>query len=133
MTQPGHTETVFDLKINPSNKDLLATASYDGTMKFWDITTMKIINTIDTLRASEIALASKQHPIDHREKNILYSICWSSFKGSPKIATCNNKGVVMIFDYKKGKMDSFAIPSKSFSPIACIDWKQGKFGPQSLQ
>ena len=32
-TEPGHTETVFDISINPSDKNILATASYDGTIK----------------------------------------------------------------------------------------------------
>lgn len=33
VSEPGHSETVFDIVLNPANKNMLATASYDGTIK----------------------------------------------------------------------------------------------------
>lgn len=33
QTESGHAETIFDVKINPQNKNLLATAAYDGSVK----------------------------------------------------------------------------------------------------
>ena len=33
----GHIETIFDCKFKPDNPNLLATASFDGTIKVWDI------------------------------------------------------------------------------------------------
>ena len=47
-TEPGHAETVFDIRINPRDKNLLATASYDGTVKIWDLRTMKHIETLSS-------------------------------------------------------------------------------------
>ena len=33
-------ETIFDCKFKPESPDLLATASFDGTIKVWDVNTM---------------------------------------------------------------------------------------------
>lgn len=39
MTAPGHSETIFDVAFNPTNPDMLATASYDGYLKLWRLST----------------------------------------------------------------------------------------------
>ena len=39
----GHLETIFDCKFSPSNPNHLATASFDGTIKVWDIMTMQTV------------------------------------------------------------------------------------------
>jgi WD40 repeat protein len=36
QTEAGHAETVFDIKFNPKNKDIIASCSYDGTARIWD-------------------------------------------------------------------------------------------------
>ncbi|EMP28946.1 WD repeat-containing protein 17, partial [Chelonia mydas] len=41
----GHVETIFDCKFKPNNPDLLATASFDGTIKVWDINTLTAVYT----------------------------------------------------------------------------------------
>lgn len=40
----GHIETIFDCKFQPDNADHLATASFDGTIKVWDIRSMKSVS-----------------------------------------------------------------------------------------
>mmetsp|Transcript_11720 Transcript_11720/g.5864 ORF Transcript_11720/g.5864 Transcript_11720/m.5864 type:complete len:81 (-) Transcript_11720:637-879(-) len=45
-TEPGHCETIFDIALKPADKNLLATASYDGTVKLWDILNMKQRHTL---------------------------------------------------------------------------------------
>ena len=40
----GHLETIFDCKFCPSNPNHLATASFDGTIKVWDIMTMQTVS-----------------------------------------------------------------------------------------
>ena len=42
----GHIETIFDCKFKPEKADLLATASFDGTIKVWDINTMTCVSII---------------------------------------------------------------------------------------
>jgi len=37
----GHIETIFDCQFHPDNPDVLATGSFDGTIKIWDMTALK--------------------------------------------------------------------------------------------
>lgn len=41
----GHVETIFDCKFKPDDPNLLATASFDGTIKIWDTNTLTAVNT----------------------------------------------------------------------------------------
>lgn len=43
QTEAGHAETVFDLEFCPSNKDLIASCSYDGTVRVWEASSMKLV------------------------------------------------------------------------------------------
>ena len=43
QTEAGHAETVFDLEFCPSNKDMIASCSYDGTVRVWDVNSMKLL------------------------------------------------------------------------------------------
>lgn len=49
-SQPGHTETIFDCCFAPAggNPHLLATCSYDGTVRVWDVTTQCCVKTLET-------------------------------------------------------------------------------------
>lgn len=38
-------ETIFDCKFKPDDPNLLATASFDGTIKVWDINTLTALYT----------------------------------------------------------------------------------------
>jgi len=52
-TEPGHTETVFDCCFAPHNMQLLATCSFDATVRVWDVATSTCIKTFDYPRASK--------------------------------------------------------------------------------
>ena len=41
----GHAETIFDCKFKPDDSNLLATASFDGTIKIWDTNTLTAVST----------------------------------------------------------------------------------------
>ncbi|XP_033097431.1 WD repeat-containing protein 17-like [Anneissia japonica] len=58
----GHVETIFECQFKPDNADYLATASFDGTIKVWDVNTMTC------------ALAS------HGNEGVIYSISWAPGK-----------------------------------------------------
>jgi WD repeat-containing protein 17 len=49
-TEAGHAETVFDLKFCPSNRDIVGSCSYDGTVRVWNVNQMKLIAINDTFR-----------------------------------------------------------------------------------
>lgn len=93
-TESGHAETVFDIQINPENKNLLATASYDGSIKTWDLRTMKNIETLwsDALEPGQYRVLPK---------SVLYSLAWGP---ENLITTASSKGDVLLFDYCKSKL-----------------------------
>jgi len=66
-TESGHSETIFDMDYCPSRKDVLASCSYDGTVRIWDVKSMKLMAVNDTQRGS---------PHSDCEKRIIYSVSW---------------------------------------------------------
>lgn len=40
----GHTETIFDCSFKPEDSDLLATGSFDGSIKIWRIDTLEAVS-----------------------------------------------------------------------------------------
>jgi WD40 repeat protein len=54
VIEAGHAETVFDLKFCASNKNKLASCSFDGSVRMWDVQSMKIKSVIDTRHNSPI-------------------------------------------------------------------------------
>ena len=44
----GHFETVFGVEYCASNKDLIASCSYDGTVRVWNSNNMKLLTVNDT-------------------------------------------------------------------------------------
>ena len=45
-TCAGHTETIFDCHFSPQSPDILATASYDGTVKIWSMSDLSLQKTL---------------------------------------------------------------------------------------
>lgn len=42
----GHIETIFDCKFHPENPNWLATGSFDGTIKVWDVNTLNAVSNL---------------------------------------------------------------------------------------
>eukprot|EP00002_Diphylleia_rotans_P021101 TRINITY_DN4105_c0_g1_i5.p1 TRINITY_DN4105_c0_g1~~TRINITY_DN4105_c0_g1_i5.p1 ORF type:complete len:1200 (+),score=232.65 TRINITY_DN4105_c0_g1_i5:718-4317(+) len=78
-SQSSHTETVFDCEFKPSNKNILATCSYDSSIKFWDVTKMENIDTIP----------------DH--KGTIYGISWCP-GDDKRIASVTGSGHFYVWD-----------------------------------
>jgi WD40 repeat protein len=51
-TEAGHSETIFETEFCKSNSNYLASCSYDGTVRVWDTTTMKLFCVNDTARGT---------------------------------------------------------------------------------
>ena len=47
-TGAGHTDTIFECVYHPVSSELIATASYDGTIKIWNISTLTLVRTLRT-------------------------------------------------------------------------------------
>ena len=97
-TEPGHAETIFDVQFKPGDKNIMATASYDGTIKIWDVKTMK---NLETLRSD--ALVAGQYKGVMHVSTVLYGIAWCPGQ-EPYIAACTAKGEVLLYDYLKNKL-----------------------------
>lgn len=79
----GHTNSVDQLCWHPKNPDVLATASLDKTVRFWDIRSSRCFATIPT-----------------RGENI--NMCWSP--DGKTIAVANKEDVVSFIDFKSRKV-----------------------------
>lgn len=112
QTEAGHAETVFDLEFCPSNKDLIASCSYDGTVRVWEASSMKLVQINDTL---------KNTPLSKEEKHIIYSLSWHPMES--KIALVGNHGYIMIFDCLKNKLITSLQPA-GHNPSYKVDWNQ---------
>jgi WD repeat-containing protein 17 len=116
-TEPGHAETVFDISINPANKDLMATASYEGTIKIWDLKTMRLI---DTLHSDALGLGEFKGVM--QVKCVLYGVAWGP---GTLIAACTAKGEVLLYDYSKIRLLCRFRPTIE-APIYRICWSASR-------
>ncbi|XP_028833759.1 WD repeat-containing protein 17 isoform X3 [Denticeps clupeoides] len=81
----GHVETIFDCKFKPDDPNILATASFDGTIKVWDINTMTAVYT------------------SPGNEGVVYSLSWAPGDLNC-IAGATSRNGAFIWDVKKGKM-----------------------------
>mmetsp|Transcript_17137 Transcript_17137/g.30766 ORF Transcript_17137/g.30766 Transcript_17137/m.30766 type:complete len:1177 (-) Transcript_17137:8002-11532(-) len=96
-TEPGHSETIFDIALKPDDPNFLATCSYDGTIKIWDVLTMK---NIETLESDAIEMGIYRRGMNIR-RAVFYGLCWGS---ENYIAGCTSLGEVLLYDFKKNKL-----------------------------
>lgn len=122
----GHTETIFDCTYSPVDSNLLATASYDGTVVVWDTATMTVMYTMYT-EESLYETSTKTTIIERNMSNtdfgcVLYAVTWSP--DGQELAACSIHGVVYIFKLGKAK----AIRSFNMHNSACykVDWFPGQ-------
>jgi WD40 repeat protein len=101
-----HAETVFDIQFSHANKDNLATGSYDGQIKVWNIDKMSCMATL-------------QNPNSEKKFNPVYGISWSP-SGS-EIVTVHSSGEVLLWDWQKNRLLSSVKPCNG-QPILRVEW-----------
>ncbi|XP_072619992.1 WD repeat-containing protein 17 isoform X5 [Vulpes vulpes] len=98
----GHVETIFDCKFKPDDPNLLATASFDGTIKVWDINTLTAVYT------------------SPGNEGVIYSLSWAPGDLNC-IAGATSRNGAFIWDVKRGKMvQRFNEHGKN--GIFCVAW-----------
>ncbi|XP_078252775.1 WD repeat-containing protein 17 isoform X1 [Rhinoraja longicauda] len=141
----GHVETIFDCKFKPDDPNLLATASFDGTIKVWDVNTLTAVYTspgnegvIYSLSWAPgdlncIAGATSRNGafiwdvvkgktiarFNEHGKNGIFCIAWSH-KDSKRIATCSADGFCIIRTIDGKVLHKYKHPAAVFG----CDWSQ---------
>ncbi|XP_070198103.1 WD repeat-containing protein 17-like [Littorina saxatilis] len=104
LRDQGHLETIFDCKFSPCNPNHLATASFDGTIKVWDIMTMQ---TVATSAGNE---------------GIIYHMSWAP-ADLGCIAGCTAKNGIFIWSMDKGKVIKRIHDHGEYS-VFSVSWSQ---------
>lgn len=100
-TQPGHTETVFATKFSPHSPDILATSSYDSTIKIWHTGGMSLTSTLSG------------------QEGVIYAMAWSSC--GQYLASSSIKGTVYIWNASTGEILERCNHHHE-EPVYCVDW-----------
>ncbi|XP_064637319.1 WD repeat-containing protein 17-like isoform X2 [Lineus longissimus] len=104
LRDEGHVETIFDCKFKPDDPSLLATASFDGTMKVWHT---------DTLTAVHASPGNE---------GVIYSLSWAP-ADLHCIAAATSRNGCFIWDIEKGKIIQRFKEHGTFS-VFSIAWCQ---------
>ena len=81
-TLPGHCESVFDCRFSNHSPDIFASASFDQTIKIWNVKKMELQSAIYA-------------------RHVVYSVAWSA--DGKQIAAGLGSGEVGMFDVASGK------------------------------
>lgn len=84
MSSPGHSETIFDVAFHPKDQDLIGTASYDGYVKLWRISTHESLREM---------YAGKEQ--------LLYGLAFGP--GATKVCCVSGSGMLFIFKVDTGE------------------------------
>uniref|UniRef100_A0A3B5BCH7 WD repeat domain 17 n=1 Tax=Stegastes partitus TaxID=144197 RepID=A0A3B5BCH7_9TELE len=98
----GHVETIFDCKFKPDDPNLLATASFDGTIKIWDTNTLTAVYT------------------SPGNEGVVYSLSWAPGDLNC-IAGATSRNGAFIWDVRKGKIIT-RFNEHGTNGIFCISW-----------
>ncbi|XP_051025565.1 WD repeat-containing protein 17 [Acomys russatus] len=145
LRELGHVETIFDCKFKPDDPNLLATASFDGTIKVWDINTLTAVYTSPGNEGVIFALSWAPGDLNciagatsrngafiwdvqkgkmiqrfnEHGKNGIFYIAWSH-KDSKRIATCSGDGFCIIRTIDGKLLHKYKHPAAVFG----CDWSQ---------
>ncbi|XP_036009922.1 WD repeat-containing protein 17 isoform X9 [Mus musculus] len=145
LRELGHVETIFDCKFKPDDPNVLATASFDGTIKVWDINTLTAVYTSPGNEGVIFALSWAPGDLNciagatsrngafiwdiqkgkiiqrfnEHGKNGIFYIAWSH-KDSKRIATCSGDGFCIIRTVDGKLLHKYKHPAAVFG----CDWSQ---------
>lgn len=84
LSSPGHSETIFDIAFHKKDQDLIGTASYDGYIKLWRISTHESVREM---------YAGKDQ--------LLYGLAFSP--NSAKVCAVSSTGLLLIWKVDTGE------------------------------
>lgn len=98
----GHTETVFSCRFSPNDDHLLASASYDGSIRLWDL-----------------EMNRQQSHIQVSTSAPLFSLAWSL--DGRRVAASGHYGRTFLVDTEKGKVNQVVEHHNSNEPVLRVD------------
>ena len=108
VTEPNHSETIFDVQLKPNNRSVLATSSYDGTVRIWDVNEMTCEGTLGANSKSK--------------GGIVYAVSWAP-GDSVELVSGSSQGQLVVWDTKKVRERArYKVPGNS--SIFRVDWSQ---------
>jgi len=116
QTESNHSETIFDARLNNKNPNILATSSYDGSIKIWNILNMKCLNTLENCDKNQ------PYPTSIVKDAIIYGIAWSPIDEYRLVATTYG-GKILLWDTQNCKLIKEQKPGGN-KPIHRIEWNQ---------
>lgn len=129
--EPGHSESIFDLKYSKHHCGVFATCSHDGSIKIWDMNKNKVMNVLridSTVNFMKTAGKSTNSDFATQDSN---KISILTLKWSPNeknyLLSGDSSGTVRLWDFSKEKLlDSYKFTSSIKEPkeiqILGIDW-----------
>eukprot|EP00826_Nyctotherus_ovalis_P013547 TRINITY_DN13688_c0_g1_i12.p1 TRINITY_DN13688_c0_g1~~TRINITY_DN13688_c0_g1_i12.p1 ORF type:complete len:273 (-),score=63.29 TRINITY_DN13688_c0_g1_i12:218-1036(-) len=108
----GHSESIFAVKFKPLDSEILATGSYDGYVKVWNVAKMKLIQSLSTKSTPSMV-------VEEAKARMVYSIVWSP--DDSRILAAYGNGEVIMWDYLKGKALS-RLQLEEDASIVKVDW-----------
>mmetsp|Transcript_65286 Transcript_65286/g.142183 ORF Transcript_65286/g.142183 Transcript_65286/m.142183 type:complete len:1244 (-) Transcript_65286:65-3796(-) len=102
-SQPGHSETIFDVAFHPDDPDVIATASYDGHVKIW---------RVSTVSSTKELYAGKDQ--------LLYGLSWGP--GAVRICAVSSTGVLFVWRTDNGEQ-VLRLPVHTGQAFRC-EWSQ---------
>lgn len=118
QTQPNHSETIFDAQLNSKNPNILATSSYDGSIKIWNILNMKCLNTIEICPEKKTLTGN----VNIVKEAIVYGVSWSPLDDF-RLVAATYSGKILLVDTLNGKIVKEFKPGSN-KPIHRIEWNQ---------
>ncbi|CAN8032758.1 unnamed protein product [Ixodes persulcatus] len=105
LRDTAHTETIFDCQFKPDDCNLLATGSYDGTLKIWNIETMTPVLSSPPCRST------------------IYCVSWAP-AGQDCLALGTSRDGVLIWDSAKNVARATFLDHGKHTAIYCVAWNQ---------
>nr|XP_039264447.1 WD repeat-containing protein 17-like [Styela clava] len=100
----GHIETIFDCKFKPDDPRMLATASFDGTVKIWSVNDLSAVKT------------------SVGNEGVIYSLSWAPDNLNCVVCGTRRHGA-FVWDFTKGKVIK-RFSEHGYAAVFCVAWNQ---------
>jgi WD40 repeat protein len=99
-TKPAHSDTIFECAFKPSSPNLLATASFDGSVKIWN---SQLGECVQVLQQPSMLPSGGLTP--NFSSAMTYSVAWCpGGENENKLVCSTSEGEILVWDTKSSKV-----------------------------